>query len=300
MVGTNDVFQPGDDIYTTNFVHYNNASLSVKNFNGVECHLEAQWDPVYTYTIKFNGNGHTGGSLPSTMSETGASTSVIMGDIEDAVPTRTGHVFRGWSASSTYNSKRIAHDKSCGGAEDRNGDSATITHLNLRYNNYCDYTGGNSSSRTLTLYAQWEPNILTINYYSNYADYGTLQGQPLNVSADKNVLVVSENASYSSNYDINNVQNQSYLYLSRTNYTPTWYWGTSLTGGKLIHQDTIQTGQAIALALGKDISNGNASVNIYAQWSRDERIEFNGKIVDRIVFNGKPVEHLVYNGSQLF
>ena len=112
------------------------------------------------------------------------------------------------------------------------------------------------------------PNVLTINYYSNYADYGTWKGPPLNVDKDRNVLVVSEDVPYTSQYDLNNVQNPNYLFLSRTGYTPTGYWGTSPNGGKLVHQDTgYSTGQALAEALGTSILNGNVSIDVYPQWT---------------------------------
>lgn len=112
------------------------------------------------------------------------------------------------------------------------------------------------------------PNVLTINYYSNYADYGTWKGQPLNVDKDRNVLAVDEDVPYTSQYDLNNVQNPGFLLLSRTGYTPTGYWGTSPNGGTLVHQDTrYSTGQALAEVLGTSILKGNASVDVYPQWT---------------------------------
>jgi hypothetical protein len=57
------------------------------------------------------------------------------------------------------------------------------------------------------------------------------------------------------------------MYLTRAGYTSTLNWGTSTSGGTLIDQyKSFDTGQALAKALGKDISSGNASINLYPQW----------------------------------
>ena len=132
--------------------------------------LYAQWEAdttATTYTIQFDGNGHTGGSLPSTITKTGTSTAVEMGDISSSVPTRTGYTFRGWSSTSSYSQKRIAYNTSQGGGADRNNVSATTTQSSWTYQNYCDNTGASSSSTTLTLYAQWEVDTKTYTIQFN-------------------------------------------------------------------------------------------------------------------------------------
>jgi uncharacterized repeat protein (TIGR02543 family) len=88
-----------------------------------------------------------------------------MGDIGSTVPTRTGYTFRGWSASSSYSSKRIVYLSSNGGGADSNGVSATQTSSSWTYADYCSNTGGSTSSRTLTLYAQWEASTASYTVY---------------------------------------------------------------------------------------------------------------------------------------
>jgi len=130
-----------------------------------------------------------------------------------------------------------------------------------------DLSNGDAS---ISLYAQWSENALTVNYYSNYADYGTYKGESLSVSASTNVKVHSQDFLYDNSYSsaLSNVQNTSYLYLSRTGYTPTGYWGTSTSGGTLIDEDAdYSTGQALAQEFGKSLVSGNASVNVYPQWN---------------------------------
>lgn len=131
--------------------------------------LYAIWEQTeYTYTIQFNGNSSTGGSLPSTITKTGTDSSVIMGDLVNGtnVPTRTGYVFRGWSSTSTYNTKRIAYASNYGGSADYSGNTATTTN-NWSYATYCSNTDYTGTSRTLTLYAQWEKERYTISYDAN-------------------------------------------------------------------------------------------------------------------------------------
>ncbi len=129
-----------------------------------------------------------------------------------------------------------------------------------------DLSNGNAS---INLYAQWTENVLTINYYSNYADYGTYQGKVLNVSANANTIVLTREVLYNNSYadGLADIQNSNYLYLSRTGYTPTGNWGTSTNGGTLINQATsFNTGQSIAEAFGKSLKTGNATINLYPQW----------------------------------
>lgn len=129
-----------------------------------------------------------------------------------------------------------------------------------------DLTSGNAS---INLYAQWQENALTINYYSNYADYGTFNSEPLTVSKDTNVVVYSHKYYYDNAYSdgVYNIQNSEKLYLTRTGYTSTLHWGTSASGGTLIDQYTsFSTGQALAEALGKSLKTGNATINLYPQW----------------------------------
>ena len=67
---------------------------------------------------------------------------------------------------------------------------------------------------------------------------------------------------------LSDIQNSTYLYLSKTGHNSTGYWGTSRNGGTLIDQKTsYDSGQALAEAVGKTLKTGNAEVNVYAQWS---------------------------------
>ena len=192
--------------------------------------------PYATYTISYNANGGSG--APSSQTKT-YGTSLTLSSTK---PTRTGFTFSKWNTKS-----------------DGSGTS---------YSSGANYTANSGT----TLYAIWTENKLTVNFYSNYADYGTYQGEALSVGANKNVIVYTKDYLYNNAYSdgLSNVQNTSYLYLSRTGYTPTGYWGTSTSGGTLIDEKaSFATGQALAEAVGKSLKTGNATVNLYVQWSEN-------------------------------
>lgn len=146
-----------------------------------------------TYTIQFNGNGYTGGSIPPTITKEGTSTSVTMGDISSVIPTKPGYIFRGWSSTKLYSSTRIAFGPTSGGEADRNGVSARQTSPSWTYQNYCDYTGYTESSTTLTLYAQWEADTTvetcTVTISSNNTSQGTVSGGAANVELGTSVTI---------------------------------------------------------------------------------------------------------------
>lgn len=121
----------------------------------------------------------------------------------------------------------------------------------------------------VNVYAQWQENALTINFYSNYADYGTHQGSLLNVNANTNVVVFTKEYLYDNAYNdgLPDVTNLNFLYLTRTGYTTTGFWGTTTSGGTLVDQaKTYSSGQALAEEFGKSLKTGNATINLYSQW----------------------------------
>lgn len=190
--------------------------------------------PAWTsYTISYNANGGTGAPASQTKWKDQTLT------LSSTTPTRTGYTFSKWNTKS-----------------DGSGTS---------YSSRGSYTANSAA----TLYAIWTENALTVNYFSNDATYAAFKGTEVSVSASPNVLVHSQQFYYNDavSSGLADVQNANYVYISRTGYTPTGYWGTSTSGGTLINQSTTYaTGQALAQALGKSLVSGNAFVNLYPQW----------------------------------
>lgn len=194
--------------------------------------------PAWTsYTVSYNANGGSG--APSSQTKWKDQTLTL----SSTKPTRTGYTFLGWSTSSSATSATY----SAGGS----------------------YTTNSAA----TLYAVWSENKLTINYYSNYAT-NAFDDALNTVSASTNVIVYTQYIYYDNDYSTYGLANYSNstgsIYMQRIGYTGTGYWGTSVDGGTLINENTgYATGQTIAKALGKDLSSGNASINLYAQWKKN-------------------------------
>ena len=199
--------------------------------------LYAIWKKTITLTYDANG----GSGAPSSQNQTiyNATTNYKF-TLSSTKPTRTGYTFLGWSTSNTATSSSYSA-----------GGSITL-------------------SSSDTLYAVWSENSLTVNYYSNYATYGTFKGEVLNVSGETSIIVHTQTFLYDNEYGdgLANIQNTGYLFLSKTGHKPTGYW--SAGNGILINQNTsFSTGKDVAIALGKDIASGSASANVYVQWEKN-------------------------------
>ena len=191
-----------------------------------------------SYTIQFNANGGTS-SIPPLIIKCGDDTSTIMGDIGSTVPTRSGYIFKGWSASSSWNSKRIAYTSDKGGSAAKDGTTATITSSSWSYATYCSNTGGNSSSNTLTLYAQWE----AAPQYSHTLSYNANGG----TNAPSSSTVTNTSSTYS--MTVSNSQP------TRTGYTfAGWNTNSSGTGANYSAGNSVSVG-------------ANATVTLYAKWN---------------------------------
>ena len=109
---------------------------------------------------------------------------------------------------------------------------------------------------------------LTVNYWSNFATGMTKEDCLNDVSPDENVLIFTDNH-YSNVEYKNGLYNYTTFGLTRDGYKTTGNWGTELSGGTLVNQDeAFESGSDLAEKLGRNISNGDASVDIFAQWKR--------------------------------
>lgn len=112
---------------------------SVKNLSstqGATVNLYAQWTPN-KYTIKFNGNGNTGGSTASM-----SMTYDVAKDLTVNGFTKTGHTFNGWNTKADGSGTNYKNKQSVKNLTSKNG-------------------------VTITLYAKWTPNKYTVSYNAN-------------------------------------------------------------------------------------------------------------------------------------
>ena len=228
----------GESTYTydrgTSAVTYSCAAkfTGIEAASGTMTHTRSYTIPALTkYTVKYNANGGSG--APSSQTKYYGKTLTL----STTKPTRTGYTFVRWITSSDD-----------------------------------EYAAGGSytANASVTLYAKWSENILTINYYSNYATSYNGTTEALNTVNNNNVLVHSQKYYYDNTYPsgLLNYDSGSSLGMIRTGYTGTGKWGTSTSGGTLIDQsdNSFTTGQDFAEKFGKSLKTGNASVNVYAQW----------------------------------
>lgn len=225
--------------------------------NNQEHVLYAVWEAT-KYSITFDANGGSGAPAKIEYSYSPSGSFVLTG----TKPTRTGYTFLGWSL-------------------DKNATEPTY---------YAGQTNwGYFNADAYLLYAVWRQNILTVNYYSNYATEafsGALNG----VGKDKDVIVRTETFLYNTSYEYgltNYTETYNNTYLAKKGHTAVGYWSNinnidvdwsnELKSGTpnfirsgdniAIWQDYIGfTGQDLAHMLGLALGDGDKTVNLYAQW----------------------------------
>ncbi|MFR5030345.1 MAG: InlB B-repeat-containing protein [Blautia hansenii] len=186
-----------------------------------------------TYTMTYDGNGGLYGSSSTWSEEVVYKTDYTTWD---NFFTRPGYTFTGWNTKP-----------------DGSGDDWT-PYIGKPWNWW--YTWD------VTLYAQWKPNVLTIDYYSNGGVWTGMNSE--NSVAGKNQYITS----YDYYYDkVDSHWNYSSLGLTKEGHDNTGYWGTTTTGGKLVHEDDPLTGKQMAEKYGLDLSTGSKNLLVYAQWT---------------------------------
>lgn len=187
--------------------------------------------PNGTYTVTYDANGGNLNGITKTQIKT-YNTRLY---VPSTKPVRTGYTFQGWSVP------------------DRN-----IDYAYYMPGNDIDYNGNQ------TLKAVWTQNILTVNYYSGGATYGTYAG--VEIEDLSSPLGVSEFA-YATEEEngLWDIQYKDWLYLEKKNYKPTGYW---LYNGKKIDQYWPCTGAELANLLGIDISTSSKSIDVIPEWKQ--------------------------------
>lgn len=132
---------------------------SVKNLTSVDgatVTLYAQWT-VSTYSIAFNGNGHTGGSTASMSVKFDTPVTLRANGF-----TKTGHTFKNWNTKSN-------------GSGTTYSDKQTVTNLS------------STAGGTIYLYAQWNPNSYTIQFNGNGNTGGSTASMSMRYGTPKNL-----------------------------------------------------------------------------------------------------------------
>ncbi|WP_029232356.1 InlB B-repeat-containing protein [Butyrivibrio sp. VCB2006] len=118
--------------------------------------LYAKWTP-YTYTVKYNGNGATSGSMAATKYSYG-----IDGSLRANTFVRKGYSFEGWNIVKTPVDEE--------GAQDYTGnidDKCEVSFTQGYFADLLQNDGGVRNNVTYTLYAQWKPRKYNIDFKTN-------------------------------------------------------------------------------------------------------------------------------------
>ena len=235
--------------------------------------LYAQWTPI-TYTIKFNGNGSTSGSMANqslTYDKAQALTANAFkreftvtynynyyGSSLTSVTAKAA--FSGWASSSTgavvYTDKQsVKNLSSTSGAvvnvyakwTDKSVTLPTPTRTGYTFDGwYTDTTGGTkvgtgggsyTPSKSLTLYAHWTPITYTVKFNGNGSTSGSMSNMSMTYDTAKTLTANS---------------------FKKTGYSFTG-WNTKADGSGTSYSDR----QSV-----KNLTSTNGAViNLYAQWT---------------------------------
>ena len=195
--------------------------------------------------IKYDGNGNTGGSVPSNQSFASGSAATNSGNL-----VKTGYTFAGWATTSA---RGLAGNVDY--AADATLNSSTLNTL-MATNTTID------GVKYTTLYAVWTPNKYTIQF--NAGTTG-INGKTISGSSPSSYTNVTYNAAYGSAFPDENTlvcNDNSYVFVG---------WATTL-GGSLAYTQ----GQSITADISRDLypgSNGGTT-NLYAVWAQKYVVVF--------------------------
>ena len=138
--------EDNNTIYEYNYIGDN---LSIDSLQVGNLTLTAKWKPI-TYTIKYDGNGNTGGSTANSSHTYDQAKALTANSFS-----KTGYTFAGWATSKTgavvYTNKQ------------------SVTNLS------------STQGDTITLYAKWTANTYTVTYEWSLTDKGWMD-QNINYS----------------------------------------------------------------------------------------------------------------------
>jgi uncharacterized repeat protein (TIGR02543 family) len=252
--------------------------------------LFAQWTANPTYTVTYNGNGNSGGTIPVDINSylTGA-TVTVLGNA--GTPVKTGSTFVGWNTQSngsgvsyaigatfpmgfanvnlfaqwtsnpTYTIAYVGNGSTSGTAPtDKNSylTGATVTVL--------ANTGSLALSRTGYAFTGWDTVAA-----GNGAHFGV--GATFKMASANDTLFAQWTPTFTVTYNGNNntggnVPKDYNTYLPATTVTVLGNTGSLVkVGYAFTGWDTVAAGNGAHFAVGATFSMGSANVTLYAQWT---------------------------------
>ena len=245
--------------------------------------LYAQWEANVLTVNYYSNYATTYNGSTATLNAVGSSKNVKVGESKHSYATAYSNGLSNYNSGSTHGMLRTGYTNAA-----KWGTKADGSGYNVSYSTGFDTgqklaealgTSLKTESKSINVYAQWTEHVLTVNFYSNYAtEYNGTTASENTISGSVNAKIGSLTYLYDNEYSsgLPNWSGGSTYGMYRTGYTKSdpddgkRKWGTKTDGsGYNVADDTsFSTGQALAKALGKDLSSGNASVNVYAQWHK--------------------------------
>ena len=218
-----------------------NSAKQTYTFSNVKANhtIAATYAPI-TYKIAFDGNGATSGSTASMANLKGNTAYNLTANGFK----RTGYAFSGWNTAPDGTGTSYAN-------------KAQVKNLTT------------SDGGTVTLYAQWTPNKLTVRYYANGATYDSIAGSEV-----ANQLLRTTTYSYDgknlATYGVPNANRGTWC-LVKPGYhaTQNWLVGSGTSTRKIDADTAYPTIQDFASACGVSLASGNATVDLYAEFAPD-------------------------------
>mgnify|MGYP003304901226 CR=1 FL=1 len=277
--------------YTSSFDSWSSTSGTITGDTTITANFTKK---ANTYKIVYDANDGTG--APSDTTYTYAESGTVT--LSNALPTRTGYTFQGWGTSKddttvdyhaggTFN-RNVAQDTTLyaiwklntyvisyelnGGTganpTSYNVETATFALTNPTRTGYtfAGWTGSNGTTPSTSVsivkgsigdksyIANWIANSITFNYYANNGN---------------STSFVTWTATANSTFPDSHWNYTSGTYAqTRTGYTATGYYGTTTTGGTLVHQDESFASYAeLCAKYGVNTQTASTTINIYAQWT---------------------------------
>ncbi len=213
--------------------------------------LYAVWKKK-TYTVSYSANGGTG--APGNQTKTYG----VDLTLKTGIPTWDGRTFIEWNTA-----------KDGSGTSYKPGGTRTV-------------------NASVTLYAQWRINILTIKYYTNYATSCQIDGVSKTVSGNQHVYTSTRNyaTTTGTSHLLDYTDSGNTLYFTRTGYTGTGYYYNDY--GRVSQSSTGYSVRGLADEFGVNLRTGDRTINIRAEWEpKSSKITFNagGGILLKSILN---------------
>ena len=310
--------EPTDGLKTSQevaaFFGYNLAN------GNVSVNLYPEWVKYYTVTFV---NGYNGTILKTEKVEQGKSAT------PPSNPSRPGYTFTGWNGNytnvtedrvitatwtiNTYivtfvNGASVIKTEEVVYGGSATPPSTTLVKAGYTFveweNNYTNITKDTTSR------AIWRENILTINYYSNYAN--KLRKNTINtveiITLDStiNTLIHTDTFYYTSGYRTDYFRNYSgemdgSLLMRRNGYLPTSYWKSDKNIRIYESNSDLTNPIDIAEYFNYDLTNGDVTINLYAEWVPLTKIEI---LNDGTVYAGDYIvnssSYIDKNGAKIY